>query len=291
MEMVGGFFDKREQAVKALAALASAEVDPTGVHVLMPGGDVPGFEAELRGDGVDAKAARTFMERVGIGGFAGAAVASVVLPGVGPVFALGSLASTVLATAADRVAHADVDQNFAEASHLFHDALSHGKSVVVVNIDGKTDPVSAREILVACGAVTFDEARDAWWTERRESEARYYETTSQGADFDRAERAYRRGYEAALEPRYEGRGFEKVALTLRDRFRDREEADFRRGYERAQRSQWEHHDERVARGEPANANAKVVPVVPAAVPAAIPAVGAPVVPLTEVPRASSPTYP
>jgi hypothetical protein len=265
MQTIGGVFDSRAQALRAVQSLHAAGVKDESVVALMPGSDPREFqtEAELLRDheGPGAWAAIG----AGLGSFAGAAFVSAVMPGIGPILGLGALAAAFIAggiggkLAGDAVERSSIHDDVGDDLYLFAEALRREKALVVVMIDRRTDPRSVHGILSAAGAKTLDEARAQWWRDRRDEEERHYASLGNGRRFSRAESSYRRGFEAAFDPRYRGRKFESVAVKLRTRFHDEEEEDFRTGFERGTERAWQQQQrkqlemqarERAERAEP-----------------------------------------
>jgi hypothetical protein len=238
MQTIGGVFESGARAIRAVQALRTAGVKDDNVVALMPGSDPKEFELEAEmlhdQEGPGAWAAIG----AGIGSFAGAAFVSAVLPGIGPILGLGALAAAFIAggiggkLAGDAIERSSIHDDVGDDLYLFEDTLRREKALVVVMIDRKTDPRTVQQILSAAGAMSLDEARAHWWRDRREEEERHYASLGNGRGFSQAEAAYRRGFEAAFDPRYRGRKFESVALKLRTRFHDAEEEDFRAGFER-----------------------------------------------------------
>ena len=245
MQTIGGVFESRTRALETVRALRAAGVDEKRIVLLTPGSDPKEFalEAELLHDSEGPGAWGAV--GAGMGSFAGAALVSIVMPGVGPVIGLGMLAAAFIAggvggkVAGDAIERSQVHDDVGDDFFLFEDALRRERAMVVVFVDHKTDPKAVDEIVRAAGGMSLDEARAAWWHERREEEERYYASLGSGRRFSQAESAYRRGFEAGLDPRYRGRKFESVAVKLRTRFHDDEEEDFRTGFERAAELGWE----------------------------------------------------
>ena len=245
MQTIGGVFDSRARALQAVRSLRQAGVKDDDIVALMPGSDPKEFELEAEmlhdGEGPGAWAAIG----AGLGSFAGAAFVSAVLPGIGPILGLGALAAAFIAggiggkLAGDAIENSSIHDDVGDDLFLFEDTLARDKALVVVMIRSHVDPMNVQAILDASGAMTLDQARTQWWRERREQEERYYASLGNGRTFSEAESAYRRGFQAAFDPRWRGRKFESVAVKLRTRFHDDEEEDFRRGFDRGSELIWE----------------------------------------------------
>jgi len=158
------------------------------------------------------------------GGFElGTALASLALPGVGPVVASGIAAATLLGVggalggaAAGEALEQGMTAGLPEDEiYVYKDALRQGRSVVFVQARDADEAARARVVLDAAGPESVDAAREQWWIGLRAAEKEHYQ--SAGGNFSVDEKAYRRGYEAGLS----GRAV------------DAAESDaFRRGYER-----------------------------------------------------------
>ena len=248
MAIITGVFQSRREAEAAVSDLRSANIDADHVGFLTP----EMTEAEL-----EARAQVTDSERPGLGkamgavvggaiGTAGgaslgAAAASLMVPGVGPLIAAGVLGAALLgvAGAATGAKAGEATEEFLgeglphEDLFVYEDALRRGQSVVVASVD---DEDRAKEIIGRHGSLDVDELRDNWWHERRHEERVSYQTA--GGNFDRDEENYRRGFQAALQPKRRGKPFDEVEQELRNS-EDEGQLDsaFRQGYERGRRYQ------------------------------------------------------
>jgi hypothetical protein len=237
MNTVVGIFTTRAAAMQAAIALRECGIAPDRVSVLTPGEDVrdvPTTEAEPPGigkalGGVVGGAAGA------AGGMQAGALASLFVPGVGPVIALGLLGAVALGVAGVAVGGA-LDTSLREGLpkdevYVYEDALRRGRSIVVAAVDDGAAADEARDVLARAGAESLDAAREQWWIGLREAEAVAY--TAEGRDFSRDEADYRRGFEAALTTGGAGRTWEQSLGELRARYPDVCDRDaFRRGWER-----------------------------------------------------------
>ncbi|MBD0327220.1 MAG: hypothetical protein ICV68_12360, partial [Pyrinomonadaceae bacterium] len=171
----------------------------------------------------------------------GAAAASLLVPGVGPIMAAGIIGAALFGAggaAAGMAAGGALEGNIAQGLphdelFVYEDALRQGKSVVIGVTDDETQIEAGRTVLAQSGAESLDAARESWWVGMRDAEEEEY--TGQGKDFSTDEPFYRRGFEAALHPQRRGKTFDESAESLRERFKDDYEHEaFRRGYERGQ---------------------------------------------------------
>jgi len=88
-------------------------------------------------------------------------------------------------------------------------------------------------VLAQAGAESIDAARESWWLGLRDAEEEHYQTD--GGDFRSDEVSYRRGFEAALNPKMRGRSYEETASELHQTYGEgATDKAFRRGYQRGQ---------------------------------------------------------
>jgi hypothetical protein len=176
-----------------------------------------------------------------VGGAAGAAAASLLIPGVGPVVATGVLAWALFGAGGavgGAIAGGALEEKMSrglpkDELYLYEDALRRGHSVVFALVE-EDEADRTRAALESEGAESLDAARESWWVGIRDAERADYERD--GASFSDAEPAYRRGFEAAVRPRFRGRGYEEASNDLRDLHPEHFGLDdFRRGYERGLR--------------------------------------------------------
>src|SRR5579872_3689676 len=169
----------------------------------------------------------------------GTAAAAILLPGVGPVLAIGMLGAAVLgaggAAAGVAAGHA-VETSAADGLpkdelFFYEDALRQGRSVLIAYADDDESAVAARGIMTLSGAESLDAARESWWLGLRPLEQEHYQ--ADGQDFSRDEACYRHGFEAALHPDRRNQSYTEALEVLRERYGSEcDQASFRRGYER-----------------------------------------------------------
>jgi hypothetical protein len=246
VESVVGIFRSAGPARRAAEAIVKAGVSRESVSVLTPGSS----EAEIH-----SRVATTETEGAGmgkavggvVGGAAGmglgAAAASLLIPGVGPVVATGVLALALFGGAGavgGAIAGGALEEKLSrglpkDELYLYEDALRRGHSVVFALVE-ENEADTVRRALEAEGAESLDAARESWWVGIRDAEKADYERD--GGDFAAAEPAYRQGFEAAMRSRFRGRSFEQASKDLRDLCPEYHgQKDFRRGYERCLRHQ------------------------------------------------------
>jgi hypothetical protein len=207
MTTVSGVFRSKEQADRAALSLRQTGVQE--VNQIAPGeaakaDSVATTPTEQPGMGKAVGGVLGAALGIAGGWEAGVAVASVMLPGVGPVVAAGVVAATLLGAggalggaAAGEALEEETTNGLPEDElYVYKDALRQGKTVVFVQARDSGEAAQAREILQNAGAEAIDAARDEWWIGLRSAEKEHYQNL--GHDFGRDEAAYRRGFEAAL---------------------------------------------------------------------------------------------
>ena len=256
MSTVAAIFNTRADAEGAAGRLREAGFSEDRISLLAPGvtqgqlDDVPTTETEQPGMGAALGGAVGGALGVAGGLEFGAAAASLLLPGVGPVFAAGLIGAALLGAggaAAGAAAGGALEDSMArglphDELFVYEDALRHGRSVVIAVADDDEQANVARGVMTQAGAESVDAAREKWWLGLRDAEEAEY--TVEGGDFGTDEPTYRRGFEAALHPSARNRSYDEDAERLRECFgAECEEGAFRRGYERGRR----YHGEMVER--------------------------------------------
>jgi hypothetical protein len=252
MSTVAGIFNSTAEAERALEGLRSAGIGDERVSLLTPGtsqeklDEVPTTETEQPGMGTAIGG--TVGGALGVAGglHIGAAVASLLVPGVGPVLAAGLIGAALLGAggaATGVFAGGALEDSMAKGLphdelFVYEDALRRGRTVVLAVTDDEEQAATARGVIAQAGAESIDAARESWWVGLRDGEEAEYKVD--GEDFGAVEPVYRRGFEASLHPRGRGRSYEEDAERLRECFgAECDEAPFRRGYERGRRYQGE----------------------------------------------------
>jgi hypothetical protein len=247
MKTVAGIFNSRADAERAIETLRGMGVADDRLNLLTPGetpaqvdAEVPTTDTEQPGMG---KALGTWAGgAMGVAGGAtiGTAIATALIPGVGPVLAIGMIGAALLgaggAAAGAKAGEAMEDNIAPELPHdelyVYEDALAKGKTVIIAAADDGEQADHVQTALAAAGAESIDAARESWWVGLRDAEEAEYEGAG-GGDFKAEEPVYRRGFEAALNPRYRGASYEESAERLRERYADvYEQSAFRRGFTR-----------------------------------------------------------
>jgi len=231
VKTVAGVFDSSQTAQRAAEALR--QVGIANVNLLFPGSSassldsVPKSETEQPGMGAAlgglVGGAVGMASGLGIG-----AAASLLVPGVGPVLAIGLAAAALFGAggaASGAVAGAALEEDTtvglpADELYVYKDALRRGKSVLFVQARDDDEAQRATMALNAARAESIDAAREQHWIGLRDAEREHYQAL--GADFDQDEREYRRGFQAAMLDAGQARPAEREASNYA----------YRRGYDR-----------------------------------------------------------
>jgi hypothetical protein len=238
MQTVVGVVRHHSETERIVEALRDIEVADRHISVLSPTASeaalrgVPTTEAEQLGIG------RTIGSVVGgaAGTAGGLAVASVALPGVGPVIAAGAIALGVLGAVAGGAVGDQLDDTLShgiptDELYVYRDALQEGRSIVIVTAEDEAQATQVRDMFADLGAESVDAARELWWIGLRDAEEAEY--TRQGGDFRADETPYRLGFDAAARLRDSLPPYDEARAVLRERYGPiAEECAFRVGYER-----------------------------------------------------------
>jgi hypothetical protein len=179
-------------------------------------------------------------------GITGGSLLIALVPGVGPITALGLLGAaivgaagaTVGATMGDKIEKSATQGLPEDEIFVYEDALRQGRSVVIGLAENEKSAALMRELMKREGAESVDAAREQWWIGLRSAEESHYSKT--GKNFAADERFYRLGFQAALHAKTRCMEFDQVSgemnAALEDVQRqhpgeDVEEA-FTRGYQR-----------------------------------------------------------
>jgi hypothetical protein len=185
-----------------------------------------------------------------IGGAAGLSggplLVAALVPGVGPITAIGLLGGAVLAAAGAAVGAVagGKSENFLteglpeDEIFVYEDALRKGRSVVIAMAHDESEAVRFRELFKTEGAESVDAAREQWWIGLRSAEEEHY--SSHSRNFSNDEKFYRLGFEAALHARTRCKEYDQVLAEMDSKIEDIERAHpgmeagepFRKGYER-----------------------------------------------------------
>jgi len=248
MKTVTGVFASQSEAQHAVAELSSAGAHDDRITLLTPGSSraelesVPQAAAEQPGMGKAVGA----VVGVATGLSAGPLLLAAIIPGVGPVTAIGLLGGAVLGLAGATVgsaAGAKLENSMTEGLpedeiFVYEDALRKGRSVVIAQATDETEASRFRELLQVEGAETVDAAREQWWIGLRSAEQEHY--SAQGRKFGDDEVFYRLGFESALHARTRCKEYDQTLGEMDARIEELEKRypgrdvakPFSRGYER-----------------------------------------------------------
>jgi hypothetical protein len=178
-------------------------------------------------------------------GFELGVAATALIPGVGPIFAVGVAAAALLGIgggvggallgeAADEKSTEGVP---ADDIFFYEDALRQNKSVVLVLAKNQDEAERAHKLLEEAGAQSIDAARKDWWLGLRDSQAEHYR--SLGKNFEQDQDVYRAGFESALRGNCHGKSIEEVSDCLKWWYPNVWDTEpFKHGFERG-RAYWE----------------------------------------------------
>jgi hypothetical protein len=248
MDSIVGIFNSLADAKRAAAIVQSLGIPENWITVLSPHTSEAEIEAqvpttETEQPGMGSALGGTVGAALGVAGGlqAGTAVASLLIPGVGPILAIGLIGAAIFGVggaAAGALAGNALEKGIADGLprdelFVYEDALRRGRSIVIAFTDDDQTAESARAALAQAGAESVDAAREEWWIGLRDAEAEHY--TNQGGDFSLDEAKYRLGFESALHPDCRGKSCEDMQASLKERHGDDSAApSFRQGYERGQ---------------------------------------------------------
>lgn len=240
MKSVVGIFGTREEAERGARMLDFAGIARSRIAVLTPQSTeqeiaaVPTMDAEQPGMGMALGA--TVGGAVGLAsGVTLGALASVFVPGVGPILAIGFAASALgllgggaLGGALDNSLSEGIPQ---EELYVYEDALRQGRSVVIAFAENHAQVEAAHHALKEYGAESVDRAREMWWIGLRDIEKEHYEAG--GGKFEQREKEFRAGFEAAQHPANRDRSYEESRDRLSEQHPSAGDSDaFRQGFER-----------------------------------------------------------
>ena len=224
MEAVTGVFATCAAAESALQKVHDAGVPLDRLTLLTPG-STDHIAKEAAAVPVDAG------EQPGMGnamgallgggvGFTAGSVLMAVVPGVGPVTALGLLGAGILgaagaavgATAGGRAERATYEGLPEDEIFVYEDALRHGRCIVMALVEGEPSLSSIRDTLKNAGAESVDAARDQWWIGLRSAEQNGY--SKSGRSFSEDEEFFRLGFQSAMHARTRCMEFDQVSAAM-----------------------------------------------------------------------------
>ncbi len=239
MEPVVGIYPSRAEAEQAAGRIHALGLGDR-VELLLPGekameNSLPTDGAEQPGVGQALGGVVGAATGASAGFGLGAATASLLIPGVGAVTAVGLAAAALLgilgAAGGAAAGNALEEQSRTglprDEAYLYEDALARGKGVLFAKVESRDEERAVRQLLDASGAESLDVAREKWWVGIRDPHGEPAAT----AFAESAETVYRRGFLAALQPDMEGRAYADVLSALHRRSGDVVLSEtFRRGF-------------------------------------------------------------
>ena len=250
MEAITGVFKTRSEAEHALHEAWRTGVPADKITLLAPG-TADQVQKEMTSVPVDST------EQPGMGaavgalmgggvGVAGGAFLIALIPGLGPVTALGMLGAALVG-AAGAVVGGTVGKKAEESMteglpedeiFVYEDALRKGRSVVVALAENDEEATQIRELLKSEGAESVDAAREQWWIGLRSAEESRYPKSTRS--FSEDEQFFRLGFEAAMHAKTRCMEFDQVSGAMNAALEDVQrrhpgaqvEEPFVRGYQR-----------------------------------------------------------
>jgi len=223
MQAVSGVFTTRAEAEQALESLDRAGIPAERVTLLSPG-TLDRIEEEVKSVSVDETEQPGMGKALGglVGGGIGVTGGSLLValvPGVGPISAVGLLGAAILGAAGATAGAAvggrgenAVTEGLPEDEiFVYEDALRKGRSVVIALAEDEPQAEPLRELLSHRGAESVDAAREQWWIGLRSAEEGHY---SGGGNFKDDEKFFRLGFEAAMHARTRCLEFDQVSAEM-----------------------------------------------------------------------------
>jgi hypothetical protein len=248
MKAVTGVFNSSADAQRALGEFRGLGLSEDRMTILTTDQEasVPTSAAEQPGMGKTIGAL--------VGGAAGLSggplLVAALIPGVGPITAIGLLGGAVLAAAGASVGAivGGKSENFMteglpeDEIFVYESALRSGHSVVIALAKDEAEASRFRELLKAEGAESVDAAREQWWIGLRSAEQEHYSShdLGDGRNFGEDERFYRKGFEAALHAKTRCKEYDQVMAEMTAQIEELEKQypgrkvgePYRKGYER-----------------------------------------------------------
>jgi len=250
METVSGVFKTRDAAERVVQDAAQAGIPADKVTLLTPG-SLNEVDREMESVPVDTTEQPGMGKAIGalLGGgvgITGGSLLVALIPGVGPITALGLLGAAIVGAAGatvgarvgDKMEKSTTEGLPEDEIYVYEDALRQGRSVVVALVVNDEWAAALREVMKREGAESVDAAREQWWIGLRSAEESHYSKT--GKNFAEDEKYYRLGFQAALNARTRCMEFDQVSgemnAALEDAKREHPGVDledaFTRGYQR-----------------------------------------------------------
>ena len=248
MRAVTGVFASQPDAQRALTQLRALQLPEDRITLLTPGRlenqatPAPAVAAEQPGMGKAIGA----LVGTAAGMSGGPLLIAALIPGVGPITAIGLLGGALVAAAGagvgavagGKLENAMTDGLPEDELFVYEDALRKGRSVVIALAKDDLEASRVRGLLDAEGAEAVDSAREQWWIGLRSAEQEHY--SGQGRTFGDDEKFYRLGFEAALHARTRCKEYDQTLAEMSVKIEELERQHpgidvaepFRKGYER-----------------------------------------------------------
>jgi hypothetical protein len=230
MQAVTGVFASQARADHAIETLLSHGIAAERITLLTPGNRRKRPEPVPVDAGEQPGIAKAIGAVVGAaGGITGGSIlAAAIIPGVGPVTAVGLLGAALLGAAGAGVgaaAGAALENALTEGLpedeiFVYEDALRKGRTVVLVLAEDEAAAEPLRVLLKSEGAETVDAARHQWWIGLQSAEREHY--SSSGGNFENDEKFYRLGFEDAQHARTRCKEFDQVSAEMQANLEDLE---------------------------------------------------------------------
>ena len=188
-------------------------------------------------------------------GILGGALASLAIPGVGPILAIGALAlgggfGAVVGGVVGNAVQVNSESLLSPDEYFFYEeVLRQGGQALIIQPNDDDQAEVARGILATHGAESLTQARERWWQQLRPNEESAY--PSESGSFSSAEDRYRQGFEAALDVRLRGKTPEEETFLAQHYSAVAQDDAFRRGFTRGT----QYYQALVERGDPRRATA------------------------------------
>lgn len=250
MKAVTGVFGSASDAERTLAQFRELAVPEDRLTLLTP--STPGSTRHIEAFPTSETEQPGMGKAIGalVGGAAGLSggplLIAALVPGVGPITAIGLLGGAVLAAAGatiGAVAGGKSENSMTEGLpedeiFVYEDALRKGRSVVVAMAKDESEAARFRELFKTEGAESVDAAREQWWIGLRRAEEEHYSVHNR--NFSNDEKFYRLGFEAALHARSRCKEYDQILSEMDSKIEDIEREypgmdagePFRKGYER-----------------------------------------------------------
>jgi hypothetical protein len=163
------------------------------------------------------------------------ALASVLVPGVDAILAIGYAASALGllrgGALGGRLDNSLSDGLPQEELYIYDAALRQSRSVVIAFAENHAQVEAAHHALNGAGAESIDRAREMWWIGLRDIEKEHHEAG--GDRFQQSEKEFRTGFEAAQHPANRERSYEVSRDRLSEQHSIAGDSDaFRQGFGR-----------------------------------------------------------